>query len=61
MTFLRSIIITVLVALGFAFGLRNILGFWETFALAVVFQFLAVDKINEIILDIPEDLAKIAI
>ena len=40
MTFLRSIIITVLVALGFAFGLKNILGFWETFALAVVFQFL---------------------
>jgi len=41
MTFLRSIIITVLVALGFAFGLKNILGFWETFTLAVVLQFLA--------------------
>jgi hypothetical protein len=41
MTFLRSIIITVLVSLGVAFGLRNLLGFWETFALAVVFQFLA--------------------
>jgi len=40
MTFLRSIIITVLVALGFAFGLKNVLGFWETFALAIVFQFL---------------------
>jgi len=41
MTFLRSIIITVLVALGFAFGLKNVLGFPETFALAVVVQFLA--------------------
>ena len=41
MTFLRSIIITILVSLGIAFGLRNLLGFWETFALAIVFQFLA--------------------
>ena len=41
MTFLRSIIITILVSLGIAFGLRNLLGFWETFALAIVVQFLA--------------------
>jgi len=41
MTFLRSIIITVLVSLGIAFGLRNVLGFWETFTLSIVIQFLA--------------------
>ena len=64
MTFLRSIIITVLVALGFAFGLRNILGFWETFALAVVFQFLAaflynstkISKVKELTNDFQNEL-----
>ncbi len=64
MTFLRSIIITVLVALGFAFGLKNVLGFWETFALAVVFQFLAaflyssnkISKVKELTTDFQNEL-----
>ena len=40
MTFLRSIIISILVSLGFGFGLKNIIGFWEAFALALVMQFV---------------------
>jgi|TARA_Y100000361_G_C10928986_1_gene222857 Ca2+/Na+ antiporter len=40
MTILRSFLITLLVAIAFAFGLRNIIGFWETLALAIVIQFI---------------------
>ena len=40
MTLLRSVVITILVSLGFAFGLKNLLGFWETFSLAIVIQFI---------------------
>ena len=64
MTFLRSIIITVLVSLGFAFGLKNVLGFWETFALAIVFQFLIaflynstkINKVKELTNDFQNEL-----
>ena len=64
MTFLRSIIITILVSLGIAFGLRNLLGFWETFALAIVFQFLAaflynsskISKVKELTNDFQNEL-----
>ena len=40
MTILRSFLITLIVAIAFAFGLRNIIGFWETLALAIVIQFI---------------------
>jgi|TARA_R110002020_G_scaffold137796_2_gene307379 hypothetical protein len=40
MTILRSLLITILVAAAFAYGLRNIIGFWETFTLSVVIQFI---------------------
>tara|TARA_R100000742_G_C4265248_1_gene83252 strand:+ start:186 stop:647 length:462 start_codon:yes stop_codon:yes gene_type:complete len=40
MTFLRSIIISIVVSLGFGFGLKNIIGFWEAFSLALVMQFV---------------------
>jgi len=40
MTLLRSVVITILVSLGFAFGLKNLLGFWETFSLSIVIQFI---------------------
>lgn len=40
MTLLRSVVITILVSLGFAFGLKNLIGFWETFSLAIVIQFI---------------------
>ena len=40
MTILRSFLMTLLVAIAFAFGLRNIIGFWETLALAIVIQFI---------------------
>ena len=40
MTLLRSLLITLLVSLGFGFGLKNIFGFWETFILAFVTQFI---------------------
>ena len=40
MTILRAFLITLLVAIAFAFGLRNIIGFWETLALAIVIQFI---------------------
>ena len=40
MSILRSFLITLLVAIAFAFGLRNIIGFWETLALAIVIQFI---------------------
>jgi transposase-like protein len=53
MTLFRSIIITILVSLGFAFGLKNLLGFWETFALSFVVQFIVSfvyrsSKINQV-------------
>ena len=40
MTILRSFLFTLLVAIAFALGLRNIIGFWETLALAIVIQFI---------------------
>ena len=40
MTIFRSLFITIFVAIAFAFGLRNIIGFWETLALAIVIQFV---------------------
>ena len=40
MTILRSFIITILVAIALALGLRYIIGFWETLALAIVIQFI---------------------
>ena len=40
MTFLRSIFITFIISVGFAYGLRNIFGFWETLILAFVIQFI---------------------
>tara|TARA_A100001515_G_scaffold142640_1_gene141932 strand:+ start:10643 stop:11092 length:450 start_codon:yes stop_codon:yes gene_type:complete len=53
MTLLRSIIITLLVSLGFSFGLKNLIGFWETFALTFVIQFVVAfvyrsSKINQV-------------
>ena len=38
MSILKSIFITSVMSLLFAFGLRNIIGFWETFALAFAIQ-----------------------
>jgi hypothetical protein len=40
MTFLRSIIITLIISAGFAYGLRNIFGLWETLILAFIIQFI---------------------
>jgi|1_EtaG_2_1085319.scaffolds.fasta_scaffold20169_3 hypothetical protein len=40
MTFLRSIIITLIISVGFAYGLRNVFGFWETLILAFIIQFI---------------------
>ena len=40
MTFLRSIIITLIISVGFAYGMRNIFGFWETLILAFIIQFI---------------------
>tara|TARA_R100000664_G_scaffold24123_1_gene33821 strand:+ start:5515 stop:5961 length:447 start_codon:yes stop_codon:yes gene_type:complete len=40
MTILRSLVITLIVSVALGFGLRNIIGFWETVVLAFVCQFL---------------------
>jgi len=40
MTILRSILITSIVSILFGFALRNVFGFWESVALAFVFQFI---------------------
>ena len=41
MSILKSILLTTIVSLLFAFGLRNVIGFWETFTLAFAIQFVA--------------------
>ena len=40
MSILKSVFITTIVSLLLAFGLRNILGFWEAFALSFAIQFV---------------------
>ena len=40
MIFIRSILITSFVSILFAFGLRNVFGFWEALALAFILQFV---------------------
>jgi hypothetical protein len=37
---LRSLLITILISLGFAFSLRNVLGLWETFTLVTALQYI---------------------
>ena len=64
MTFLRSIIISILVSIGFGFGLKNIFGFWEAFALALVMQFVLafiynstkINKVQELTNDFQNEL-----
>jgi transcription elongation factor Elf1 len=48
MTIFRSLLITILVAAAFGFGLRNIFGFWETTVLAFVCQFLIAFTISSL-------------
>jgi len=67
MTLLRSIVITIIVSLGFAFGLKNLLGFWETFSLAVVIQFIVsflynskkINKVQELTADFENELEQL--
>ena len=40
MNILKSLLITCFVSLLFAYGLRNITGFWEAFALSFALQFV---------------------
>jgi len=44
MSILKSLLITSIISLFFSFGLRNTVGFWETFAIAtglqIIFAFL---------------------
>lgn len=64
MTLVRSIIITVLVSLGFGLGLRNLIGFWEAFALSFVIQFIIsfiyssskINKVQELTTDFQQEL-----
>jgi hypothetical protein len=37
---LRSLLITLLISLGFAFSLRNVFGLWETFTLVTALQYI---------------------
>jgi len=37
---LRSLLITLLISLGFAFSLRNVFGLWETFTLVTALQYV---------------------
>jgi hypothetical protein len=37
---LRSLLITILISLGFAFSLRNVFGLWETFTLVTALQYI---------------------
>jgi len=40
MTILRSLVITLFISAGFAYALRNLIGFWETLILAFLVQFI---------------------
>jgi len=40
MSILKSLLITSIISLFFSFGLRNTVGFWETFAIAVGLQII---------------------
>lgn len=62
--------ITLIISTGVAFGLHNVFGFWETFTLTTIFQYvvayiwkgrsinLAEDAINEMAGDLEEVLGK---
>ena len=41
MIILKSLLITISLSLMFAFGLRNLVGFWEVFTLTAALQFVA--------------------
>lgn len=41
MTILKSLTITIIISLLIAYGLRNILGFWESFSLTFAIQIIA--------------------
>lgn len=64
---LRSIVITSFVSILFAFGLRNVFGFWETLALAFILQVVVafifssfkINKVNNLTAEFENELQQL--